>query len=302
MDATVSIIDQLSHQFARTGTRAIFVDPALGDPLAEWRNRDDLNIHSLRLPEPKVVRSAWPYLLEIPSDSSLAAELVRVSVSVAMTEAIEWQRGEGVCRSICGWLSCSGDIRHLADALSHKAVLTSNDTESKLFRFYDPRVLTHLFRYLRASQFFSGLPVLRHWTFLNTDAERVTLSPDGAPESPAPVWFMTREQREGIGSIEMVNRVLRGVGAHVDRSKEVDAALSRCRTHYGWTDPDDLIAFAVVALRCHPRFDEHPRIQARIAELHGKGELFAEWADGVEEGTWRNIAIELNPIHTRGQT
>ncbi|SAL76933.1 hypothetical protein AWB71_05348 [Caballeronia peredens] len=301
LSSAASTVARLSQQFAEPGSLAIFVDPALGDPFEEWRARAEIKTHLLPLPETKVVRSAWPYLLELPSDVDFAQELIRFSASVSMTEAIEWTRGTGAARSVCGWLSYLGEIQYLAQALSQKAVLAPKDSELQVFRFYDPRVLTHLVRYVRESQFFSGLPVLRQWTFFNVDAELVTLSPENEPESPAPIWFMTRDQREKVESIEVVNSVLRNVGAHSRRSNEIDTAFVRCREHYGWRDPDDLSAFATLAIRCHSRFDEHPKVQTQISELRRENESFAGWANSLDVGAWNEIAIELNEQEARGQ-
>jgi len=286
--------DVIARQFDEPGPHAIFVDPALGDPFAEWRDRNDAVTYALALPETKIVRSAWPYLLELPQDQVVAQELIRLSVAVSLSEALEWQQGQGASRGICGWLSSSGELRHLAEALMQKAVLAIGNHEPQVFRFYDPRVLTHLFRYVREAQFFNGLPVLRNWTYLNTDVELVTVSQNVEPDSPAPVWFMTREQREKVGYIEVVNGVLRNTGSNSSLTDTVDAAISRCRHHHGWADPEDVSAFATLALRCHPKFDAHPKVAEKLMELRRANESFSGWANSLEDREWHRIQTELN--------
>ncbi|MEX3973223.1 hypothetical protein [Paraburkholderia caribensis] len=288
------IAAQLAQNATEQSQRvAVFVDPTLGDPFPELHSSNDIPVYRLALPEKKVPRHAWPYLLLLPADLT-GQRLLERSISLAQAEVDDWKSGKGTARSVCGWLSLSGDEQSLVDALTQKAILPLDDNECVVFRFYDPRVLGHLFRYLRESQFFSGLPTLHHWSFLDVDAQLLVLPQQDPPDSIAPVWFMTREQRNGVARIEALNSVLRDFGTDVALGDLVDAALARCQQIHGWTETVDLHAFGTLAVRCHASFDKHPFVAAQIAYLRRENEAFSGWANSIEDSRWRDIAAEIN--------
>jgi Domain of unknown function (DUF4123) len=288
-----SMVQQLEQRTAdATLSHAIFVDPALGDPFHDLRQSLAKQTFILSVPEDKVPVNVRPYLLIILPGPA-GAELRVRSLALAHTEALGLAETKGA-RSICGWISFTGEPEPLVNALTQKATLILDETQTLLFRFYDPRVITHLRRLLRPAQFFNGLPVLRSWTYVSPGIDLEVFAPEGEMESPAPVWFMTRQQRDGVARIEAVNCVLSESPVDATHAPAIDAALLRAQQLYGWTDLVEMVAFGVVSIRCHTAFDSHPEIAARLSELKRGGESFAGWASTIDESEWRRIAAEID--------
>jgi hypothetical protein len=274
---------------------AIFVDPALDDPFSDLRESLAKQTFVLSVSEDKVPVNLRPYLLMI-SPGPAGAGLRDRSLALAHVEALGLREPNGA-RSICGWLSFTGEPDPLVNALTQKATLILDETRTLLFRYYDPRVVPHVRRLLRSAQFFSGLPVLRSWAYIGPDIDLEIFSPDGEIESPAPVWFMTHRQRDGIARIEAVNCVLSESGHDASHTQSIDAAISRAQQLHGWTDLAEMIAFGVVSVRCHAEFDSHPEIATRLVAMKRSAESFAGWANTVDESEWRRIAADLDKPH-----
>jgi hypothetical protein len=275
--------DALSH--------VIFVDPALGDPFHDLRRSLAKQTFVLSVPEDKVPVDARPYLLRM-SSSPMCVELRARSLEVAHAEALGRTQVDGA-RSICAWLSFTGEPEPLANALTQKATLILSETQRLLFRYYDPRVVSHLRRLLRSAQFFNGLPVLRSWAYVNPSIDLDIFAPDCEMETPAPVWFMTQQQRDGVARIEAVNRVLSESEIDPTHTATIDAVLARAQQLHGWTDTPDMVAFGLVSVRCHTAFDTHPEIAARLSALKRNAESFAGWASAVEGSMWDRIATDM---------
>jgi Domain of unknown function (DUF4123) len=278
---------------------AIFVDPALGDPFHDMRQSLAKQTFVLSVPEEKVPVNVRPYLLVISPDPA-GTELRVRSLTLAHAEALGLGEAKGA-RSICGWISFTGKPEPLVNALTQKATLILDETQTLLFRYYDPRVVTHLRRLLRPAQFFNGLPVLRSWAYVSPGIDLEIFSPDGEMESPAPVWFMTHSQRDGIARIEAVNRVLSESRVDATHVPAIDAALSRAQQLHGWTELSEMVAFGVVSIRCHAAFDSHPEIAKHLARLKRSAESFAGWANTIDESEWRRIAADMNKTNPETQ-
>jgi len=287
---TTPLREAIERQLGDPALRhAILIDPALGDPFAEPRLAEQLTTHALPLPEDKVVQDMRPYLLPVKVGDPLLAR----SIELAANEADAWHVGTGMARSVCAWVSYVGDVQPLAQALGQKATLMLDETQTLLFRYYDPRVTTHLFRWLRPAQFFNGLPVLKHWAYLNAHRQLDVLSQSDEVESPAPVWFMTHAQRQGVGSIEALNMALRRMDNDPRHIDALLSALDRASVVHGLTETSDLTAFAIQAVLCHPKFDRHPEVSSALADVARHGDSFAEWLDSQDDATWQRIASEL---------
>jgi hypothetical protein len=289
----VSMTHQLEQCNSDTAlSHAIFVDPALGDPFQDLRQSMAKQTFVLSVPEEKVPVDVRPYLLMISHDRA-GAELRVRSLALAHAEALGLGDATGA-RSICGWISFTGEPEPLANALTQKATLILDETQTSLFRYYDPRVVMHLRRLLRPAQFFNGLPVLRSWAYVSPDVDLAIFLPDGEIESPAPVWFMTHQQRDGVTRIEAVNSVISELRLDATHAPTIDAALSRAQRLHGWTDLEEMVAFGVVSIRCHTAFDSHPEIAARLLALTRSSESFAGWANTIDESEWHRIAADLD--------
>ncbi|MBV8272375.1 MAG: hypothetical protein JO067_08895, partial [Cupriavidus sp.] len=89
---------------------AVLIDPTLGDPFAVQREVDQLTVYALPLPEEKATPELRPYLLPVCAGDPLLER----SIILAQEEAADWHAGAGYARSVCGWLSYTGDIQPLA--------------------------------------------------------------------------------------------------------------------------------------------------------------------------------------------
>jgi hypothetical protein len=300
-DEEFSLMDRELREWTSDDTlsHAIFVDPALVDPFHDLRESLAKRTFVLSVPEEKVPVDVRPYLLMI-SPGPAGAELRARSLALARDEALGLGQVDGA-RSICGWLSFTGEPAPLVNALAQKATLILDESQTLLFRYYDPRVITHLRRLLRPSQFFNGLPVLRSWAYVDPCIDLEIFTPDGEVESPAPVWFLTQQQRDGVARIEAVNRVLSESGVATTQAAAIDAVLSRAQQLHGWVDTPDMVAFGLVSVRCHPLFDTQPEVATRLSALKRSGESFAGWVSMVEESEWHRIAAEMEKRNVEGK-
>lgn len=78
--------------------------------------------------------------------------------------------------------------------------------------------------------------------------------------------------------------------------------VARANAVHGLEARDDLVAFALHAWSCHPRFDEHPTMQTLLAELataEPDDELdYRELTARLEPEDWERIAHDLTAAHT----
>jgi hypothetical protein len=83
----------------------------------------------------------------------------------------------------------------------------------------------------------------------------------------------------------------------VDRCERVRGHVQRARQQHRLSERDDLVAFALHAEGCHPRFDEHKIIRNLLAELAKAGDDdqrdYRELTIGIAPATWEQIARDL---------
>ena len=91
----------------------------------------------------------------------------------------------------------------------------------------------------------------------------------------------------------------------VDRCVRIRGHIRRARESYQLTARDDLIAFALHAENCHPRFDEHKIIRAVMAELAGAKEEdqldYRELTSRLDSNVWARIERDLTENNSMGE-
>ncbi|WGS49817.1 DUF4123 domain-containing protein [Paraburkholderia sp. D15] len=176
--------------------------------------------------------------------------------------------------------------QHLADRL----ILSRPDTDdTAVFRYYDPRVFTHLNRILRAEQFGALLGPLTSWAYLDPASGWTTMKGAGTFEENLAV---TQEQYNRIVRIELVQRALDVLRANKSATPPHAAALLDAQFAKGAAyglDGSDLLAFAIHGLLVSPYFDRHPRVMAILQTAQ------PNYVDSVTQwdaSDWETIARE----------
>jgi Domain of unknown function (DUF4123) len=144
--------------------------------------------------------------------------------------------------------------------------------ERAWLRAFDPRVLLHLARVLGQDA----------WADITAGWEALAVNMAGAwwqvqwapcpPRLPAQSEVVSPAAWDGLQRIGPVNRALADLGLHsaqdlLQHAPLLDGYAARAQERYGMDKPQELAAFAVMAARIHPAFDEHPVAQEAFGEV-----------------------------------
>jgi hypothetical protein len=263
-------------------------DPFASDPLAKLADQTH-RVARLHDDQPDEQRL---YLLHV-SDEERSERLVNRSVHIAVGEALASQRANAP-RSVCAWLLGTTNPGATVLRIYEHARVVRPDHQMWPLRFWDPRVIGHLPRVLRASQFASFGELLAGWWYINGNGAFARARHPGANaeiETP-PLRFDTArwDALARIGIVNEIERLSRAWG--VAPSTDLDARIDRivveglrrgCRT------PQDVQAFACCALTKHEAFYEDPEVQQRLQAGGDKGVPVAGVLAGLDEATWKRV-------------
>ena len=305
-------------QDALSGCRIYgLIDPALADPLAEAIGETPTISapERLNIAVSIIARDRQPYLIEIANDLQ-GDRLLSASVRIAVRERLGHYDSEaGEVRSICGWLFAdqAGIDSRFARAVWVRSPV---DNERTVFRFWDPRLVSHMPRIFGADNWaatISGLG-LRAWWYLDEEGTAhgfQSASGMAADEIP-PEWAMDEDRWFALARIGWTNRAWRML-PHWEVSKGVSRETLRAVVERTWRyrmrDERDVLRFVNGVLTLHPRFDLHPQVAALLADIQagrcrpgGFADAAQQWDDefrGVlREGRWlKEPATETGRNH-----
>jgi hypothetical protein len=200
--------------------------------------------------------------------------------------ALERRAPPVICAIVASDKATGRIQQHLADLL---LLDRPHGGDAAVFRYYDPRVFSHLSRILKAEQFDALLGPVQAWSFLDPAGEWTTANAAGESED---IFAVTPEQYDRIGRIELVQHALDRLRANQAATPSDTPALLDVQFAKGVThglDGADLQAFALHGLLVSPYFDRHPRIRAILqAPERTYVDSVANWGPG----DWETVARE----------
>jgi Domain of unknown function (DUF4123) len=258
-----------------------------------------------------VPREMAPALLPLDAAAPADSALIRLSLELALQELPLARLAQGGGRVIAAWLECEGEPQEAQAALqrhfAQNMFARRADGRLEWLRWYDPAVLWVLWARLSAAQQCLLLgPVSRYW-LLTPSAELLCLTaqPASAQDAVEPAAAtmvqveFTVTQWSVIDAIGALNVALTQTQASgldataLERARDAGmSALARAQ-QAGFTDRQDLVAYACKAITCHPDFDQHALIAQHLRAAQ-PGDFFSAAVDDITDEQWRQIGQELN--------
>jgi hypothetical protein len=273
------------------------VDCALHDPLADMPERE--NAIAVPVRHPDVADARRPYLLalgEFGRDRRID-ETLQLACDQARRHAS--QRAHG--RSICGWLAASGSPHTLAWQLA-KASHQMIEGHSRLFRYWDPRVLDVLPGLLETTQAQALFRPVSGWWWLDRNAalRGAALQRAGHEASAVPAAFkLAPAQIERLRQVESVNRCL-DVWQDLQHDPEADGVRDRIARliaagtrKWGLQTDREQVSYALYALLVHVGFDEDAEARAAMQAARAAGTSPIEALVRFDEAYWDRLKHRL---------
>jgi hypothetical protein len=175
---------------------------------------------------------------------------------------------------------------HLASSL----LLDKPGGGSGVFRYYDPRVYSHLRWILESSQMAALMGPVTRWSYLDETGSWQEARFDVVGHEKLTV---TSEQYRQIARIALVRGALEplraaGIGIPQDLPRLLDRQLHKAE-RYGLT-VEDQIPFALHGVLVAPNFDRHPKVQAVLSRSQETS--YAEAIDQWSDEDWQRIKQE----------
>ncbi|SCU74070.1 conserved hypothetical protein [Cupriavidus necator] len=298
MEHVQDILERLRVLRDTQGFRHVFVivDPLSASvPWQGWSDRIPPGKQwALRDPQMREPAFPCPKVLLLDEDAdALLEETIRVGGAVDETGARQVRNP-----AVCGWLFARGiaaDVpRHLVAAMQQR----NAKFEPVLLRYYDPRVLPHLNRFLEADQRRKLLGPVEHWFALDrfcclSDLQTQPPAPYVSPNLSLTAAQWTRIERlEGFNRSMLAYEQATGEPLPADREAEIDAAIARAAAQ-GIAALPEVMTFSLYSLIVHPEFDQHPAVAQAIAARE-RGSSLADALEQIPEQVWRELK-DLGP-------
>jgi hypothetical protein len=275
----------------------VLVDCALHDPLAGMPERENAIVVPIRHPD--VAQARRPYLLplgEFGRDRRID-ETLQLAYDQARRHASQSAHG----RSICGWLAARGSPDTVAWQLA-KASHQMIEGRSRLFRYWDPRVLDVLSGLLDTAQAQALFRPVCGWWWLNRNAalQCALLQTAGRDTSEVPAAFtLAPAQIERLRQVESVNRCL-DVWQDLQHNPEADGVRDRIARLIAvgtrkWdlqTDRDQ-VSYAMYGLLVHEGFDEDAEVRRVMQAARAAGTSPIEALSHFDEAYWDRLKHRL---------
>ncbi|SDY78825.1 protein of unknown function [Lysobacter sp. yr284] len=271
----------------------LLVDTTLGDPLANVATRATAVAVPIRHPDLK--RDHHPYLLRLGEIGRDPA--IDTSLALGLAQALRSPEGLALGRSICLWLVSDSDIDVVAHHLAARAKVRVG-SETRLFRFWDPRVMDALEHLLRPMQAGSLLGPVSSCLWLTRSGSLASLRVADAKSDEAIVDGLRLDQRQldHLARVELINRAL-----DVLQDMERTVLGAEVRTVLGgliekgareWTLRTDreLVTYALYGVLVHQRFDREPGVAEAMDQARRAGTSPIDALEQFDESYWQALA------------
>lgn len=291
----------------------LLIDPtvrALDDeePLAQALSEAGAEIVAVRAPSARIDQRVMPILARIDSARSAGSAAIQLSIAEALSECASESLTRGAGRRIGGWLQSGISGVALAHHVGWQMVHSRQGGRRTLLRWTDPAVLWVLgtFAMLTTQQRDALHGPISVYYLLDPTGRLTKLTPSGgsSPQSAeteafsnaSPLAF-TERQWQQLDAIGPLNQALLRFDAARLEPESLNAArdtgmvaISRARS-LGFSDAQDLAAFAWRAMSVHPRFEAHPLVDEQLQKREA-GDLFTALVDPLDADAWLRIANE----------
>lgn len=261
--------NRLFTQVKTYGHCYLLLDPALGPVLED-------DIQAADIAEEDQATILDPLLALEPEKALILLrlttrniELLDACVALALTSNTDMSDPQ---RGVCAWIFSPQPISKLAVHLKHWLNVAIPAQKRIFFRYYDPRVATHLPRILSATQISEWLKGIEEWSWVDRDGQWQTIKPVEPIENKALYLPQLDElQWAALQRVETINLCLRtlqsieAVSPPPTQDYRVDDWVSAAQTK-GYTAQEDAIAYALHAWLVHPQFMEHSAVQHALIE------------------------------------
>lgn len=168
-------------------------------------------------------------------------------------------------------LVTKADTRIVATHLSRRLVIRTQNNDSALIRFFDPRVFRHLNWMLTEAQMNLLMGPVTHWSWRNTDGAWQQHTRVEVP-SVLSGLRLTPEQWGSLQRLGLLNKSLRqiernapGIAIDDQSAKCVDTLLRDAYEQHRLTNEADRRLYAEQGIRFHPHIHRHPQLVERLA-------------------------------------
>ena len=301
-------VSRLSDQFYRehsatTHSRWLLLDPilrALPDesPLGELLAEREFIRASMR---GRLDSSLCPLLVPYSIERSSDFDLIHESLREALSELAPASLASGAGRRVCAWIESDSDGRVLARHIAAHA-LHFRKGRRHLLRWYDPAVFWAIWPLLSEEQQSRLLGPIKAIRVLDPTGRLTKRESISASTAQAGLDLSEIQWRK-IDHITPLNAVLRHLlasaaeAAPIDRMRHtIMEAFARAKA-LGFSDAQDLQAFATHAAAIHPFFDAHPLIDSRLKHRRGD-DYFCALVDDLTPEQWAMIRADLAQEHS----
>lgn len=255
------------------------------------------NIDDLSYPFPYELGELVPATR--PALAGVAPRLCRLehpaNQLTAVRAKVEREARAGYAPTICAVFESGAPTRQLHEHLANALLLQKSPDVSAVFRYYDPRVFSHLQWMLEGDQLDTLMGPVTAWTYFQQHTGWITrrFAARSTGELAVAQMTVSDAQYKTIARIALIERTLEPLRAqNAELSPDLPRALNYQldkAERYGLPMEDQGV-FALHGILVKPDFDRHPTIQAVLAGLHETPYSYA--VAGWSDDDWKRIAEE----------
>lgn len=198
-------------------------------------------------------------------------------------------------------LFSDADTVAVAAHLSRRLLGDAPDGSHVLFRYFDPRVFSHLKWLLDTSQMALLMGRVTRWSWRNAAGDWEQHERVGAPSALSRL-HLTPEQSSSLRRLGLLNktldqlkRVAPGIALDDRLAKRADALLHEAHAQHRLTDAADRRLYAEQAIVFHPAIHTHPQLLQRLARTREATTSYIGACRDLTPTTLRALAAELAP-------
>ena len=197
---------------------------------------------------------------------------------------------KGLAPRVCALVETDADwdilMKHIGDTL---ALPRQWGEGYSVFRFYDPRVFSHLGWLLREDQMGRIFGPIVRWSYYSGQSWVTVHRPEAALAETLALtdrqWTVLRE----LPLLEQALKAIRDAGEPIDDRMPRKLEILFAKGNEFGLSRDDKVVFAVQAALVSPNIDRHPAVAAALKRQDSYAETTAKWTDE----DWARIAFEL---------
>lgn len=265
------------------------------DPSWSWFESERRYV--VRIKHPEIALKRCPLVIELATSEYRGSEATFHSCEDALAELEKERLLHGGGRRSGGWLFSEVPLPDVVHHLGNVLLQTTPDGGLAWLRAQDPRVLWALWPLLGPAQKSAYLGPIHSIVLL--DPEGGTCVFEHVPEARRGLGMSLRLSASQWTDVESFSSLhLALIHRLEDDTRKLDvrrsiamAALRRARA-LGFSDTNDLAAFAEKSLTVHPAFERHPKVSDLLA-VRQPGDFFTWLVGDLSIDDWSSVAQEM---------